>query len=68
LSRLRYGYALSRQFRRGFLWELLYADDLVISSDDLNDLVERFKIWKRSLDSKVFVEMLITFHRERILT
>ena len=30
--------ALSMEFRTGCPWELLYADDLVIVSDDLVDL------------------------------
>ena len=30
--------ALSMEFRTGCPWELLYADDLVIVSDDLADL------------------------------
>ena len=44
--------ALSCEFRTGCPWELLYADDLVISSDSLDDLLERLRIWKMGLESK----------------
>ena len=32
--------------------ELLYADDLVIMSEDMKDLKERFWNWKNALESK----------------
>src|SRR4029077_17641644 len=35
--------ALSRNFRRGLPWELLYADDLVILADSEKELLERIK-------------------------
>ncbi|XP_060771234.1 uncharacterized protein slc22a21 isoform X2 [Neoarius graeffei] len=44
--------ALSREFRTGCPWELLYADDLVISSDSLEELLERLRLWKIGLESK----------------
>ena len=30
--------ALSREFRRGLPWELLYADDLVVMADSMEEL------------------------------
>ena len=44
--------ALSRDFRHGFPWEMLYADDLVITADNLDDLRERFGIWKTGLENR----------------
>ena len=38
--------------RRGVVNELLYADDLVIMSEDTEDLKERFWNWKDALESK----------------
>ena len=38
--------------RRGVVNELLYAGDLVIMSEDMEDLKERFWNWKNALESK----------------
>ena len=43
--------ALSREFRTGCPWELLYADDLVISDKDPDKLEEMLCTWKRNLES-----------------
>ena len=43
--------ALSLEFRVSCPWELLYADDLAILSDSLEDLKARLAIWKTSLES-----------------
>ena len=43
--------ALSREFRTGYPWELLYAGDLVISDEDLIKLEEMLCTWKRNLKS-----------------
>ncbi len=40
--------ALSREFRTGCPWELLYADDLVLIAESLEELVEKIKLWKGS--------------------
>ena len=37
---------------RGVVNELLYADDLVLMSDTMQELKERFWIWKDALESK----------------
>ena len=38
--------ALSREFRAGVPWEHLYADDLIIIADSLEECVRRLLIWK----------------------
>ena len=38
--------ALSCEFRAGVPWEDLYADDLVIIADSLEECVRRLLIWK----------------------
>ena len=44
--------ALSRDFRTGVPWELLYADDLVIMADTLEECIARFKAWKDGMEQK----------------
>ena len=44
--------ALSREFRTGCPWELLYADDLVIVAESLGALKVRLKNWKDGLEEK----------------
>ena len=44
--------ALSQDFRRGCLWELLHADDLVIMDESLDGLLNHFTTWKDSFDAK----------------
>ena len=43
---------ITENARRGVVNELLYADDLVIMSEDMEDLKERFWNWKNALESK----------------
>ena len=38
--------------REGLLNEILYADDLVLMSESLEDLQERFQRWRRALEGK----------------
>ena len=38
--------ALSRQFRTGVPWELLYADYLAVMADSLEECIARLKVWK----------------------
>ena len=42
---------ITENARRGVVNELLYADDLVIMSKDMEDLKERFWNWKNALES-----------------
>ena len=44
--------ALSREFRAGVPWEVLYADDLVIIADSLEECVRRLLIWKEAMEKK----------------
>ena len=44
--------ALSREFRTGCPWELLYADDLVLVAETLDELKGKMKVWKDGLQDK----------------
>ena len=44
--------ALSREFRSGVPWEDLYADDLVIIADLLEECVRRLLTWKEAMEKK----------------
>ena len=44
--------ALSREFRTGCPWELLYADDLVIVAESLEELMEKLDKWKNGMEQK----------------
>ena len=44
--------ALSREFRNGCPWELLYADDLVLTAETLEDLKKKLTIWKDIIEIK----------------
>jgi len=42
--------AISRKFRVALPWELLYADDLVVTAED--DLIERLNEWKDNVENR----------------
>ena len=44
--------ALSKEFRVGCPWELLYAGDLVLVAETLEDLKKKLKIWKNNIEAK----------------
>ena len=44
--------ALSREFWAGVPWEDLYADDLVIIAEPLEECVRRLLIWKEAMEKK----------------
>ena len=44
--------ALSQEFRTGCPWELLYADDLVLVAESVEELTRKFSLWKQSLEGK----------------
>ena len=44
--------ALSRECRIGCPWELLYADDLVIISDHVEDLKIQLQAWRTFLETR----------------
>ena len=65
--------ALSREFRTGVPWELLYADDLIIIADSHEECVSRLKEWKAAMEAKGLhvnmpkTKMLISGHGLDIL-
>ena len=44
--------ALSREFRCGVPWEDLYADDIVIIAESLEECVRRLLTWKEAMEEK----------------
>ena len=44
--------ALSREFRSGVPWEDLYADNLVIIAESLEECVRRLLTWKEAMEKK----------------
>src|SRR5664279_3429253 len=44
--------ALSREFREGLPMELLYADDLVLLADSMEELMEKFMRWRAGMEGK----------------
>ena len=44
--------ALSREFRTGVPWELLYADDLVVIAESLEECISKLRVWKAGMESK----------------
>jgi hypothetical protein len=44
--------AISLEFRTGCPWEMLYADDLVITTDSVEELSNNASSWKKHLEAK----------------
>ena len=44
--------ALSREFKVGCPWELLYADDLVLMAETLENLKKKLTNWKENIKAK----------------
>ena len=44
--------ALSRKFRDGLPYELLYADDLVLMAETKEELMEKLSRWKENMEAK----------------
>ena len=44
--------ALSREFRTGCPWELLYVDDLMISAEAMEELLVKVQTWKTEMEKK----------------
>ena len=44
--------ALSREFRTGCPWELLYADDLMISAKSIEELLVKVQTWETEMEKK----------------
>ena len=43
---------VTREIREGLPWELLYADDLVLIAESEDELKQKLKIWKDSMEAK----------------
>ena len=56
--------ALSREFRVGCPWEMLYADDLVILAELFEDLMTKVAVWKNSLESK---EVKVNMRKTKVM-
>ena len=41
--------ALSREFRTGCPWELLYGDDLIIIAETMDELLCKLDLWKKNI-------------------
>ena len=44
--------ALSREFRTGCPWKLLYVDDLMISAESMEKLLVKVQTWKSEMEKK----------------
>jgi len=44
--------ALSRKFRGGMVWELLYADDLVLMAETEDLFKKKIMKWKAGMEEK----------------
>ena len=51
--------ALSKEFGVGYSRELLYAGDLVLVAETLEDLKKKLKIWKNNIEAKGLRSMSI---------
>ena len=44
--------AISREFQKGLPWELLYADELVLIAESLEELDSMYAKWKCGMEEK----------------
>src|SRR5580658_4420523 len=44
--------ALTRKYRKGLLYELLFVDDLILMAESMELLLERLSVWKASMEAK----------------
>ena len=58
-------YVNSENARRGVVSELLYADDLVLITEIMEDLKERFWNWKDILESKA---LKVSTRKTKVMT
>ena len=56
--------ALSRDFRTGCPWELLYADDLMISAESMEELLVKVQTWKTEMEKK---GLLVNMEKTKIM-
>lgn len=52
-------YLLSREFKIGCPWELIYVDHLVSMAEMLEDLKKMLAIWKYNIEAKVLMSVLV---------
>ena len=52
LSPLLFILVLEALSRNGVPWELLYADDLAVMADSLEECIARLKVWKVGMERK----------------
>jgi len=56
--------ALSREFRVALLWELLYADDLVVLAETDEDLIKRLNKWKDFVENR---DMRVNMNKTKVM-
>ena len=44
--------AFSQEFYTGVPWKLLYADDLAVIADTLEECITKLKAWKNGMDNR----------------
>ena len=44
--------ALSMEFRTGCPWEILYADDLMVSAQSMDELLVKLRTWRSEMEKK----------------
>ena len=47
-----HGYILTEDVKDGSLIELLYADDLILCGESLNEVLDKYERWKNALEGK----------------
>ena len=59
---------LSRDFRVSVLWELFFAEGLVIIATSVEEYIEHVKAWKQGLESKgIYINMKMTILMASVL-
>jgi len=56
--------AISREFRVAIPWELLYADDLVVTAETEEDLIKRLNEWKNNVENK---SMRVNMNKTKVM-
>jgi len=56
--------ALPREFRVALVWELLYADDLLVIAETEGDLIKRHNEWKEFVENR---DMRVHMNKTRVM-
>jgi len=56
--------ALSREFRVTLLWELLFADDLVVIPETEDDLIKMLNEWKDNVENR---GMIVNLNKTKVM-